>query len=468
MRERMPPMSATEPSSESGDKRVVILDKPLPECGQTKPGRPKPASIERGFQYHRLRKLIHFACVVIFFILPLSSLMRLDIPRQRFYFFGYELWISEFSIVFFSIMFLMFVVAAMAMFYGRVYCGYLCPQMIFSEASLALEGKLQRTVNKYVRWDAKRRNYLSKSLFYMISGLGATVLAFVFISYFVDPRDLFHRLMSLDIKTTGGFAGAVTTLLILVDFLFLRQRFCTTVCPYGYLQGMLGDGNTLIVHYRDESRECIECKKCIRVCHMGIDIRTSPYQIECIHCGECIDACVDVLGRLGKQGLIHYVWGEQGEQLGTGEKTWYRKLGVRDGKRVVVLLIILVYAAALFTALSMRRDVLVEISPIRATLYRQDGTGTVYNRFRLQVANRSRKQKTVVLAIDGLPGTNFLSFANAVVVNGGQSLQREFEIAAPPSAGLAPGVNHFRLVSHVGNERDSVEETFITPFGDSP
>ena len=454
-------MSATEPTRTPGKERVAILDKPLPKCERS-----KPVPLEPGFHYHRLRKIIHLACVVIFFILPLSSLMRFDIPKQRFYFFGYELWISEFSIVFFSMMFLMFVVAAMAMFYGRVYCGYLCPQMIFSETSLWLESKLQRTINKYVRWKAKARNLLSKSLFYLVTGLASIVLAFVFIAYFVEPRDLFYRLMSLDVKTTGGFAGAITTLLILIDFLFLRQHFCTTVCPYGYLQGMLGDGDTLIVHYRDEDRECIECKKCVRVCHMGIDIRTSPYQIECIHCGECIDACVDVLGRLGKQGLIHYVWGEQGERLGTGKKTWYQKLGLRDAKRVVVLLIILCYGAGLFTALSMRRAVLVQISPMRATLYRQDGSGNVYNRFRLQVANRSSRQQTVVLRIDGLPGTNFVNFENAVVVDGGQSLEQEFEIAAPPSAPLPAGVNHFRIESRVGNDKDVVEETFITPFKD--
>lgn len=140
-------------------------------------------------------------------------------------------------------------------------------------------------------------------------------LAFVFISYFVEPRDLFWRLVSFDIKTAGGIAGATTTLITFLDFTLVRQRFCTTVCPYGYLQGMLSDENTLIVHYRDENRECIECKKCIRVCEMGIDIRTSPYQIECIHCGECIEACADVLGKLGKQGLIHYAWGEHGEVL---------------------------------------------------------------------------------------------------------------------------------------------------------
>ena len=364
-------------------------------------------------------------------------------------------------------MFLMFIVAAMAMLYGRVYCGYLCPQMIFSEASLALESKLTRTVNKYVRWSARPRKVLSQFLFYSIAAAASVILAFVFISYFVEPRDLLHRLLALDIRTAGGLAGASTTLLTLLDFLFLRQRFCTTVCPYGYLQGMLGDGDTLIVHYRDENRECIECKKCVRICHMGIDIRTSPYQIECIHCGECIDACVDVLGRLGKQGLIHYVWGEHGEKLGTGDKPWYQKLGLRNGKRVVVLLIILCYGAGLFTALSMRRSVLVRIAPDRTTMYRLGKDGTIYNRFRLQVANRGHEQAIAQFSIEGLPGTTFVGFENAVVVNAGQTLEQSVEIAAPPSAAVPPGVNHFRVVSKVANERDAFEETFITPSADS-
>jgi len=302
----------TKPSTPN----VSVSTKPMPKCDRNPPS-PPPKS----FSFHRIRKAIHIACVIIFFALPFANLMRFDIPRQRFYFFGYELWISEFSVIFFSLMFLMFLVAAMAMFYGRVYCGYLCPQMIFSEASIALESKLTRTVNKYVRWSAGPRKLLSRFLFYAIAVAASVILAFAFISYFVEPRDLLRRLLAFDIRTAGGIAGATTTLFTLLDFLFVRQRFCTTVCPYGYLQGMLGDSDTLIVHYRDEDRECIECKKCVRVCHMGIDIRTSPYQIECIHCGECIDACADVLGRLGKQTLIHYVWGEQGEKLGSAYAT---------------------------------------------------------------------------------------------------------------------------------------------------
>jgi len=455
-------MSVIEPVRDPGNTLVTISDKPQPS-----PRKARPDPIDPGFHYHRLRKTVHVICVIIFFLLPLSNLMRIDIPRQRFYFFGYELWISEFAIIFFSMMFLMFVVAAMAIMWGRVYCGYLCPQMIFSEASIGLENWLQRTVNKYVDAGAKTRAVLGRALFYLISGAAAVLLSFVFISYFVEPKDLLHRLMAFDIKTTAGIAGATTALLTLIDFLFVRLRFCTTVCPYGYLQGMLTDGHTLLVHYRDGDQQCIECMKCVRVCHMGIDIRHSPYQIECVGCGECIEACNVILAKLGKPGLIHYAWGEQGEKLGTGDKTWFQKIGLRDAKRVVLLLVLLFYGVGLFTALSMRNAVLVQVSPVRATLYRQGADGTVYNRFHLKAANRSGTQQTVVLGIEGLPGTHFEGFENAVIVNAAQTQDFDFEIAAPVVAGLTPGVNHFRLTSRVGNEKESFDETFITPFKDS-
>jgi len=131
-----------------------------------------------------------------------------------------------------------------------------------------------------------------------------------------------------------------------------------------------------------------------------------------------------------------------------------------------VLLIILCYGAGLFTALSMRRAVLVRIAPDRTTMYRLGKDGTVYNRFRLQVANRGHEQAIAQLSIEGLPRTAFMDFENAVVVAAGQTIQQEFEIQAPPSAALAPGVNHFRIISRVGNEKDVFEETFITPTKD--
>jgi polyferredoxin len=430
-----------------------------------KAGKPANNSAPQGLSYHKARKIIHASCVVVFILLPFFNVMRFDIPRQRFYFAGYELWINEFAIIFFALMFMLFTIAAASMLYGRIYCGYLCPQMIFSEASIAVENKLRRLVNKrFMKLDAKKRQSISKALFYFALGIISIFLAFVFISYFVEPVDLARRLFSLDIKTAGGIAGAATTLITFLDFTFVRQHFCTTVCPYGYLQGMLGDNNTLIVHYRDEQNDCIECKKCVRVCHMGIDIRHSPYQMECIHCGECIDACEDVLGRFGKEGLIHYTWGEKGEFLADKKKPLLQRLGLRDAKRIAVLFVILFYASGLFVALSMRDNVLVKIAPVRTTMFRVGEDGKIYNQFRLTIANRGKQAATVSLVLKDLPDAQIILTANPITLKEGEILQTEFEIVAAKNS-LPQGVNHFEVISNAmpNNETQDFKMTFITP-----
>ncbi len=445
---------------------VNASPKPLPVLQQKRtPIKPLTKKPPKGVSYHRYRRVVQFSCFLIFLALPFFNVMRFDIPHQRFYFAGYELWINEFGIIFFALMFTLFVVAAASMLYGRIYCSYLCPQMIFSEASLKLEEKIRRRVNKrFIKSTPGKRQLISRTLFYAALSVASVFLAFAFISYFVEPRDLLARLLALDLQTAGGLAGAATTLVTFLDFTFVRQRFCTTVCPYGYLQGILGDTNTLIVHYRDRNDDCIECKKCVRVCHMGIDIRQSPYQIECIHCGECVDACTDVQNRLGRQGLIHYTWGEQGELLEDKKTPWLRRLGLRDAKRLAVLLVLLFYASGLFVALSMRENVLVKIAPIRTTMYRVGEGGIIYNQFRMTVANRGRQEATLTLSLQDLPNAKIVIAANPIKLQAGEELQQEFEIAV--GAGEAPpGVNYFQIIGEVTPDktRDKFDMTFITP-----
>jgi len=404
-----------------------------------------------GNTWHRARKRVHLVCFVIFLALPFCNVIRADIPRQRFYFAGIELWINEFAIIFFALMFLMFLVVASSVFYGRVYCGYLCPQMIFSEASVALEQRLRRwVVKRFIGWKPRAREWLYRTLFSAVLAAGSVVLAFAFICYFVEPRDLAGRLAALDVRTAGGIAGAVVTLITFLDFALVRQRFCVTVCPYGYLQGLLGDRNTLLVHYRDEGHACIECKKCVRVCPMGIDIRKSPYQIECIHCAECIDACDEILGRLKKPGLIHYAWGEQGPLSAQARQPW-------DAKRVVVLLVLLFYASGLSVALSMRHTVLVEVG-------RVNSSGEIGNRFRYTIANRGRRTEGVVFSIQQLAGGRLGLQPNPVTVAAGQSAQGEFEVTAPPATGREL-VTHFTLTAATvpGRESDTFPLTFLAP-----
>lgn len=427
--------------------------------------RPTPLPPPR-FTYHQVRKAIHLLCVLIFVALPFTNVMRVDIPNQRFYFLGAELWINEFGILFFVMMFLLFVIVATSMLYGRMYCSYLCPQMIFSEWSLSVQSWFTRKINKKLPgWPAARKKWAAGLAFYAVLGVASIFLAFVFTSYFVEPRDLLRRLLSLDMHTAGGITGAVVTLLTFLDFTLLRQRFCTTVCPYGYLQGMLGDDNTLLVHYRDDKGACIECKKCVRVCHMGIDIRQSPYQMECIHCGECVDACQDVLRRLGQPTLIHYAWGEKGKTLDMKEP-WYFKLGLRDAKRVVIMLVILFYGFGLYAALTMRREVLVQVAPVRNELYQVDESGRIRNHFRVKVANRGRRAANVLFSAARLQNAQILLEGNPVSVAPGETVEREFDIVVERWAG-AQAVNHFALqaTTDTENKTDDFPQTFLMPQG---
>lgn len=411
--------------------------------------------------YHHTRKRIHLLCFQIFVALPFFNVMRFDIPRQRFYFAGFELWINEFGILFFSLMFLMFLVAASALIHGRVYCSYMCPQMIFSEWSLAVEAwALKKT---------KPNKLLGRLLFFSILWVASVFLAFVFTAYFVEPRDLIQRLARLDMVTAGGITGATVTLLTFLDFTLLRQKFCTTVCPYGYLQGMLQDKHTLLVAYQDGAgpqKVCIECKKCVRVCHMDIDIRTSPFQIECVHCGECIDACEDVLRRIGKPGLIHYSWGENPptpEQA--AKEPWYFRLGFRDAKRVVILLVLMFYITGLGLALSMRRPVLVRVAADRTTLFTVGEDGRIANRMRMTLANRSSQPVAVALSVENLPGAELVLDQNPIPLAPGASLEKSFDLRVARWPGSSD-VNRFRFVARPsnGDKPDVFDLTFILPY----
>ena len=432
----------------------------MPPPPKPKPGRPQPIEPPKG--YHAGRKRMHLFCFLIFCALPFFDIVRFDIPKQRFYFAGQELWISEFGIIFLTLMFLLFCIVAVSMVFGRMYCSYACPQMIFSEQSLMMQSWIDRQVKKrLIDWPPQRRSILSAAIFYATGLIASTFLAFVFISYFVAPLDLLRRLLSLDIVTAGGIAGAATTLFTFLDFAFVRQHFCTSICPYGYLQGMLGDKNTLLVQYRDARHECIECKKCVRICHMGIDIRKSPYQIECIHCGECIDACDQVLARLGKPGLIQMTWGEQGSAVGAREP-WYRRLGIRDAKRAIVLAVILCYGSGLAVALSMRKPVFVRVEADRSVLYTKDASGATVNKFRVIVGNRSRKDASVKLDLEGLNQAHIVG-SPTISLGPGQTFEQSIGVAVPAGVLTPEYVTHFqiRAVTQPGGDVYSIDTTFI-------
>ena len=421
-----------------------------------------------GTRFHRVRRTIQSICVSIFILLPLFDIMRVDLPRQRVYFFGAELWISEFSIIFLTMMFLWILVAAMAMIYGRFYCGYLCPQMIFSEAANAIEKRIGRLVRrKLSHFTPRTQQLLTLGSLSLVLLPASVFFSFVFVSFFIPPSDLFHRLLVFDIRTAGGLIGASVTLLTFLDFAFLRQRFCTAICPYGYLQNMLADNHTLQVFFQDDSGKCILCDKCVRACPMGIDIRRSSHQLECTHCAECIDACSGVLGRMGRQSVIHYAWGDAGRNA-SADRRWYRRIGFRDGKRIAILVLLLLYATGLAIVINMRQPVLVHIMPNRITLYSKGTDGLIHNTFRLVASNRGKTAASIALSLAGLPAARLIGFHEGVTLKPGETQQQEFDVAAADSS-VTPGVNRLHILVHVSGQKDqSLDETFIAPMESTP
>ena len=417
--------------------------------------------------YRRIRKRFHLGFFLAFVAAPFLNLMRFDIPRQRFYFAGFELWISEFAIIFFALMLLMFIIAASAIIHGRIYCSYACPQMIFSEWSQSLERWAKTQAQQRLKTASPgTRKLAANAAFYGLLAVASVFLAFVFTSYFLEPRDLLGRLVHLDLITVGGITGATVTILTFLDLTLVRQKFCTSVCPYGYIQGMLQDQHTLLVSYQDgqgEARDCIDCKKCVRVCEMEIDIRDSPFQIECVHCGDCIDACEDILRKVGKPGLIHYTWCERPKTA--AREAWYMRWGFRDAKRVAILVILAFYLGGLGLALSLRRPVLVEINPDRSVMFKVLPDGRIANLIRLKLANRTGRISQVQLTVEGLAGAELALPGNPVVLQPGETFERTVELRAP-FVQDGQDVHHIRILAKADGARsaDAEEMTFIMPL----
>ncbi len=337
--------------------------------------------------YNSKRRLVQILSTVLTIILPFFNILRLDIPTLRFYFFNSVLWVDEFYLLFLVVMLVLFIVIIFSMMYGRIWCGWMCPQTVLSELVHWFEKKTKR----WFKVPKTGGTMIRRVAAYMTLSLGVTAISFLIslnlTAYFIDPYVLISDLLhgSLGIVTAGILIGL--TALMFVDILVWREKFCTNACPYGMMQMVFTDSKTQVVRYQTErSEECIECKACVRDCMMGIDIRKSAYQTECIHCGVCVDSCETILGRLKTPlpTLISFSWGEKNKQ-----DTWYEKLGFVDAKRWIIVGVVVVYTVVLFSVIHFRQPLSLTASGDRSTLYRKAENGKIMNDYIVKISNRS-------------------------------------------------------------------------------
>ncbi len=333
----------------------------------------------------------------------------IDLHHTRAYFFGIEIWPQE---VYYITGIL--ILAAVGLFFatslfGRVWCGYACPQTVWTDLFVWVERIIQGDRNARKRLDesplsfTKIRKKGLTHLIWLIIGL-CTGGAWVF--YFNDAPTLMDQIMHLDVPwSVGGWILGLTFSTYLMAG-YAREQVCTYMCPYARFQSAMFDKNTLIIAYDEQRGEkrgkhkagdswegrghCIDCLSCVVVCPMGIDIRNG-LQMECIACGLCVDACDNVMEKIGlPKGLIRYDTESKQPFNPLRPRTlWYTGIICAVGLLMLV---------SLFTRSPLDINVIHDRNPLMVTL----SGGNIRNGYTLHILNKSHEDKTYALTIEGI------------------------------------------------------------------
>ncbi|MEH6523021.1 cytochrome c oxidase accessory protein CcoG [Sulfitobacter sp.] len=332
----------------------------------------------------------------------------IDLANRRFYFLWIEIWPHEFYFVAGLL-----IMAGLGLFLftsalGRVWCGYTCPQTVWTDLFILVERWIEGDRNARVRlhhagWDFKKwRLRILKWTVWLLIGM-ATGGAWVF--YFTDAPTLLVDLVNGQAHAVAYITIAVLTLTTFVFGGFMREQVCIYMCPWPRIQAAMMDPDTITVTYRDwrgEPRgkprdetagDCIDCMACVNVCPMGIDIRDGQ-QMECITCALCIDACDDVMDKIGKpRGLIDYMalTDEPAEREGKPPRALWRH--IFRPRTLVYTAMWSAIGLGLVYALFIRSDIELTVSPVRNPTYVLQSNGGIRNIYDVRLRNKSSEER---------------------------------------------------------------------------
>ena len=338
-----------------------------------------------------------------------------NLPERKFHIFGATYWPQDFMLLSWLLIICAFGLFFITVFAGRVWCGYTCPQSVFTWVFMWAEKVTEGDRNQRMKLDKQPMSgkKFTRKLAKHGIWVGVSLLtAITFVGYFTPIRDLVIEFFTGQASGWAYFWTGFFTLATYGNAGYLREQVCIYMCPYARFQSVMFDQDTLIVSYdprRGEKRgprkkdadykaqglgDCIDCKMCVQVCPTGIDIRDG-LQIECIGCAACIDACDDIMDKMNyPKGLISYTT----EHNLSGRKT--RLLRPRlIGYAVALVAMIGLFAWAVATRPLVELDVLKD-----RVLYRENERGYIENVYTLKIMNKAQRDMTYVITVDGLDG----------------------------------------------------------------
>ncbi len=386
-----------------------------------------------------------------------------DLPERKFYIFGLTFWPQDFF--FLS---LILIIAALSLFFftalaGRLWCGYACPQTVWTELYMLIE--------RWIEGDRKARMKLDKGekdarLFRIkitkqVAWLALSLwTGLTFVGYFTPIKELWDSVITLSLGPWETFWILFYGFATYGNAGFMREQVCIYMCPYARFQSAMFDKNTLIISY-DEKRgdprgarkrgtpgsqsglgDCIDCKLCVQVCPVGIDIRDG-LQYQCIGCAACIDVCDDVMDKMGyPRGLVKYTT----ENALSGNST--RLLRPRV---VVYTALLIALTAGLMYGLLTRVPLEVDILRDRNALYNETDSGLVENVYNLKLINMTDQPQRYRLSVSGLDGMAIIGPTADIAIESGAVKDLPLRIRVDP---IALTNASSRITFHIESETD--------------
>lgn len=358
-------------------------------------------------RYQRIRQLTGFVFVMVFILLPWISYqgnqaVLFDIGKQQFHIFSETFFPQDFTLLAGLLIVSCYLLFFVTTWLGRIWCGYVCPQTVWTFSFIWVEEWLEGSRNQRIKRDKQPKTLdtiARKSAKHIVWGLMAFLTATTFMSYFLPTHELYLDLIALNWTGLTTFWVLFFAICTYGNAGWLREKMCIYMCPYSRFQSAMFDKNTLLIAYdkvRGENRgrrkrkdnpkelglgDCVDCNLCVEVCPVGIDIRNG-LQYECINCGACADACDQTMTQFNyAKGLISYT--SENALLGKKAKLLRPKI-IGYGILSILAMIFMVYT------IQVRVPIEFSVLRDRGTLFQVDFHDNVTNSYLLKVTNKSQ------------------------------------------------------------------------------